>query len=93
MFGLFRKSPEQQAQDEAKIQASLSKTRQGFFGRISTLFQANEITDDTWTELEELLIQADLGVNTALEVVEKLQARVKKDNLEARGRCARRAES
>ena len=81
MFGLFRKSPEQQAQDEAKIQASLSKTRQGFFGRISTLFQANEITDDTWTELEELLIQADLGVNTALEVVEKLQARVKKENL------------
>ena len=70
MFGLFRKSPEQQAQDEAKIQASLSKTRQGFFGRISTLFQANEITDDTWTELEELLIQADLGVNTALQVVE-----------------------
>ena len=81
MFGLFRKSPEQQAQDEAKIQASLSKTRQGFFGRITTLFQANEITDDTWTELEELLIQADLGVNTALEVVERLQARVKKENL------------
>jgi fused signal recognition particle receptor len=81
VFGLFRKSPEQQAQDEAKIQASLSKTRQGFFGRISTLFQANEITDETWTELEELLIQADLGVNTALAVVERLQARVKKDNL------------
>jgi fused signal recognition particle receptor len=81
VFGLFRKSPEQQAQDEAKIQASLGKTRQGFFGRISTLFQANEITEDTWTELEELLIQADLGVNTALQVVERLQARVKKDNL------------
>lgn len=81
MFGLFRKSPEQQAQDDAKIQASLAKTRQGFFGRIGSLFQANEITDETWTELEELLIQADLGVNTALKVVERLQSRVKKDNL------------
>jgi len=45
------------------------------------LFQANEITDDTWTELEELLIQADLGVNTALKLVERLQARVKKESL------------
>ncbi len=81
MFGLFRKSPEQQAQDAARIEEGLTKTRQGFFGRISALFQANEVTDDTWTELEELLIQADLGVNTALEVVEKLRARVKRDNL------------
>jgi fused signal recognition particle receptor len=81
VFGLFRKSPEQQAQDAARIEEGLTKTRQGFFGRISALFQANEVTDDTWTELEELLIQADLGVNTALEVVEKLRARVKRDNL------------
>ncbi len=81
MFGLFRKSPEQQAQEQAKIEASLSKTRQGFLGRIGALFQANEITDDTWTELEELLVQADVGVNTALQVVERLRARVKKENL------------
>jgi len=81
VFGLFRKNPEQQAQDQAKIEASLAKTRQGFLGRIGALFQANEITDDTWTELEELLIQADLGVNTALKLVERLQARVKKESL------------
>jgi fused signal recognition particle receptor len=81
VFGLFRKNPEQQAQDKAKIEAGLAKTRQGFLGRIGALFQANEITDDTWTELEALLIQADLGVNTALGLVERLQARVKKENL------------
>ncbi len=81
MFGIFRKNPEQQAQDRAKIEASLTKTRQGFLGRIGALFQASEITEDTWTELEELLIQADVGVNTALKLVERLQARVKKENL------------
>ncbi len=81
MFGLFRKTPEQQTQEQAKIQASLTRTRQGFFGRISSLFQANEITDDTWAELEELLIQADLGVNVALKLVERLQARMKQENL------------
>lgn len=81
MFGLFRKNPEQQAQDQARIEASLAKTRQGILGRLGALFQANEITDDTWAELEELLIQADLGINTATRLVERLQARVKKENL------------
>jgi fused signal recognition particle receptor len=81
LFARFRKSPEERAEDDAKIQESLSKTRQGFFGRIGTLFQANEITDDTWDELEELLIQADLGINTAQEVVEKLKLRVRRDSI------------
>ena len=81
MFGLFRRTPAQQAEDDAKIEASLAKTRQGLFGRIGTLFQANEVTDETWDELEELLIQADLGINTALQVVERLRARVQKERL------------
>lgn len=81
MFGRFRKPAEEQAEDQAKLQASLSKTRQGFFGRIGTLFQENEVTEATYDELEELLIQSDVGINTALEVVEKLKARVKRDNL------------
>ncbi len=80
-FGFFRRTPQQQAEDTAKIEASLAKTRQGFFGRVQTLFQANEITDDTWDELEEILIQADLGINTALGVVERLRKRVERDHL------------
>lgn len=81
VFGLFRKSPEQQAEDQERIQASLTKTRQGFFGRVGALFQANEITDETWDELEELLIQADLGINTAMGLVERLRGRVDRDHL------------
>ncbi len=81
MFSRFRKPAEERAEDQAKIQASLSKTRQGFLGRIGTLFQTNEVTDETYDELEELLIQSDVGINTALEVVENLKARVKRDNL------------
>jgi fused signal recognition particle receptor len=80
-FGFFRKTPEQKAEDEAKIQQSLTKTRQGFFGRVSTLFQASDITDDTWDELEEILIQADLGINTAMGVVERLRTRVERDRI------------
>jgi fused signal recognition particle receptor len=78
---LFRKSQAELAEDDAKIQASLSKTRQGLFGRIGLLFQASEVSDETWDELEALLIQADLGVNTALQVVERVRERVQRDNI------------
>ncbi len=77
----FRKSQVEQGEDDAKIQASLTKTRQGLFGRIGSLFQANEISEETWDELEAVLIQADLGVNTALQVVERVRGRVQRENL------------
>jgi len=61
---------------EHRIQESLSKTRQGFFGRIGGLFGRGSITEETWEELEELLILADLGVATALPMVNRLRERV-----------------
>lgn len=53
--------------------ASLTKTRQSFFNRISGLFQSQHIDDDTWDELEMLLIQADVGVKVTTDVVESLR--------------------
>ncbi|GAB4557271.1 MAG: signal recognition particle-docking protein FtsY [Anaerolineae bacterium] len=72
---------EEKRKEEVKIQRGLTKTRQGVFGRISTLFQANEITPDLWDELEALLIQADVGVNTTLKVVERVQERVRSEGI------------
>lgn len=59
----------------------LSKTRQSFFGRISQLLGNTEIDDDTWDDIETLLIQADVGFNTTLQVVDALQARVRTEGL------------
>lgn len=53
--------------------SSLTKTRQSFFGRIASLFQDQQITDDTWDELEALLIQADVGIKVTSDVVESLR--------------------
>jgi fused signal recognition particle receptor len=78
---LFRKTQAEQAEDDARIRASLAKTRQGLFGRIGSLFQASEISEETWEELEALLIQADLGVNTAMQVVERVRSRVERENV------------
>jgi fused signal recognition particle receptor len=63
------------------IRNSLSRTRKSVFGQIATALGAGEINDDAWDDLEALLIQADMGVPTALDVIEKLRMRVKSDGL------------
>jgi len=53
-----------------KWRDSLQKTRETTFGKIATLFGATEIGDETFDDLEELLIQADVGVKTTLDLVD-----------------------
>jgi len=53
----------------------LSKTRTSFFGRIANMLGATEIDEDTWDDIEAVLIQADMGVETTLMIIEKLKAR------------------
>ena len=66
MFGrLFGKKKEEKTEDDVKLEQSLTKTRGGIFGRIGTIFQENEITDELWEELEETLIMGDVGMATA----------------------------
>lgn len=55
----------------------LAKTSKSTFGRIASLFGATEITAETWDDLEALLIQADLGLDTTLDIVDALRARVR----------------
>jgi len=59
-----------------KLAESLTKTRRGFFGQVMQLFGANGITEETWEDLEALLIQADVGVETTISLVERLRERV-----------------
>lgn len=60
-------------QDEEKIETGLAKTRQGLLGRFVGLFGPVDITETTWTELEEQLILADIGAATAAELIEVLR--------------------
>jgi fused signal recognition particle receptor len=59
------------------IKDSLARTRNAVFGRVAGLFGASEVTADTWDELEELLIQADVGVETTLYLVDRLRHRAR----------------
>jgi len=55
----------------------LARTRKSAFGRIANLLGASEIDDETWEQLEALLVQADLGIETTTEIVESLQAQAR----------------
>lgn len=56
-----------------KWKDGLARTRKVAFGRIANLFGATDITPEVWDELEAMLIQADLGVDTTESVVKALQ--------------------
>ncbi len=43
------------------FRSGMSKTRQSFFGRIANMLGGSSIDDETWDDVEALLIQADVG--------------------------------
>lgn len=59
----------------------LEKTRKTTFGRIANFLGASDISSETWDRLEALFIQADLGVETTLDIIETLQDRVRESGL------------
>ncbi len=52
---------------------ALSKTRKTAFGRLATLLGTSDLTPSFWEQLEETLIQADLGANAVHAIVGELQ--------------------
>jgi fused signal recognition particle receptor len=56
----------------ARWKTGLEKTRKSTFGRISQIFGVTQITDGTWEELEALLIQSDIGIDTTEKIMEEL---------------------
>ena len=65
-----------------KIKSGLTKTRNAMTAVLSSVFTGfSEIDDDFYDELEESLILADLGVETALKIVNELRSRVRSNGL------------
>lgn len=60
---------------------SLRKTRNTVFGQIINILGAGEIDEDTWDDLEAVLIQGDVGVETTLALVAALRTTVESQGL------------
>lgn len=65
----------------ASIRDSLARTRQSMFGQIAGLFGPGEVTEEFWDELEELLIMADMGVDTTMALIAGLRQDVAQQGL------------
>ena len=72
---LFGRSPK----TDAATNEALTRTRTSFFGRIGALFGGGDITDELWESLEEVLIGADAGVSTTMDVLDRVRARRPRD--------------
>src|SRR5688572_16055621 len=75
------KSEEQLQEQQEKFEEGLTRTKRGFFQQVVSLFEVDEITEDIWEELETLLIQADIGVETSVAVLDRLKERMRIDRL------------
>jgi fused signal recognition particle receptor len=66
--------------EQESLDQGLEKTKQGFFERISKVIVGKtSVDDDVLDQLEEALIGADVGVDTTLAIIERIQDRVKRD--------------
>ena len=59
----------------------LSRTSKAAFGQIASILGTSEITDETWDDLEAILIQADLGIETTSSILEELKRLTRTEGL------------
>ena len=66
-----------------KFKEGLSKTRNAFVEGIEDLFsRRKKIDEEFYEELEEILIGADVGVNTVMKLIDELRVEVRKQKIE-----------
>ena len=78
---VFSKNKEEQ-KEVISYEEGLKKTRNEFTSKLSLLNRKyKKVSDEYFEELEEILIMADIGVNTVMEFVDRLKKRVKKEKI------------
>lgn len=82
LFGLFgrKKEATTEAAEKAALDAGLERSREGLFGRLTRAIAGKSTVDDeVLDQLEEVLVSSDVGVETTLRIIERVQERVKRD--------------
>ncbi|HNW99544.1 MAG TPA: signal recognition particle-docking protein FtsY [Bacteroidales bacterium] len=74
IFGIFNKEKKE------SLEKGLAKTKESVFARISkAVIGKSKVDDDVLDNLEEILIASDVGVETTLKIIERIQKRVAAD--------------
>jgi fused signal recognition particle receptor len=64
-----------------KTELGIKRSKETWFSKIANIFNRGSFGDEVWGELEELLISADVGVETTSKLLSKVKQRVKTDRL------------
>ena len=76
LFDFFSKSKKE------TLDQGLEKTKQSFFSKIArVLVGKSHVDEEVLDDLEEMLITSDVGVETTLKIIDRIQARVSKDKV------------
>ncbi len=76
LFSLFKSK-----ENKETLEQGLSKTKESILGRITrAIVGKTKVDDDVLDNLEEVLITSDVGVETTLKIIERIQERVKRDS-------------
>src|ERR1043165_8728987 len=76
---LFKRNKEQQEQKEA-LDQGLQKTKESFFSKITKAIAGKDkVDEEVLDELEEALVGADVGIDTTVAIINRIEERVSKD--------------
>ena len=76
-----KKEIEEKEAEVKPLKDRLAAPKKGFFGKLKQMLLGKTIDDDLYEELEEVLIQSDIGMNMTMQLVEELEKRVAKKKL------------
>ncbi|MBQ9120277.1 MAG: signal recognition particle-docking protein FtsY [Lachnospiraceae bacterium] len=72
----------------SRLAAGLAKTRNNIVSSIEAIFTGSgSIDDDFYEELEEILVMADIGINTTSAIIENLKEKVKENKIKEPAQC------
>lgn len=63
------------------LKQGVRQSKEAWFGKIAHIFDRGSVGQETWDELEELLVLADVGVETTKKLTDRVKQRVKLDKL------------
>jgi fused signal recognition particle receptor len=79
-MGIFDRLGKTETDNRERLEEGLEKTRSSFFGKIDRMMRGRDTVDDeVLDDLEEVLVTSDVGVNTTLEVIKRVEARVRRE--------------
>jgi fused signal recognition particle receptor len=63
------------------LEHGVKRSKEAWFGKIAHIFDRGSVGQETWDEFEELLVSADVGVETTKKLTDRVRQRVKLDKL------------